>query len=310
MNPVRLRAYIELLIVSAIWGTAAVVIKYTLSGFSPAVFLSYRFLIASVFAIIFFIFTGLKFLKNPKTLLILAVYGFLSTTVTLGLLFIGTDKTTSIDANLLSAVAPITIVIAGVIYLKEHVTRREKIGMAIAFVGTAITVIEPLFKNHNGWAGIEGNLLVLASVLVATVTAIWAKKIMRDDVDPLPLTNFSFVIGLVTTLPIALLTHSPSELYRLVAATPLPYHLGVFYMALISGTLAYYLWHRAEKSIEVSEVSLFAYLYPVFGIPLSILWLKESITVPFIIGAIIIAFGVAIAELKTQKLKVKTTTQN
>ena len=74
-------------------------------------------------------------------------------------------------------------------------------------------------------------------------------------------------------------------------------------MALISGTFAYYLWHKAEKTIEVGEVNLIAYLYPIFGAPLSILWLKEKIDIFFIIGGIIIAFGVILAELKKKTEK-------
>lgn len=301
MNPHRLRAYIELLIVSIIWGAAAVVIKFTLSYFSPSVFLTYRFFLSSVVALIFFAFTGFKLPKSPKLLLTIFIYGFLSSTVTLGLLFLGTDMTTSIDANLLSATAPITIVIAGALFLKEKVTSREKIGISIAFLGTLITVLEPIFRNHNGSAGIEGNLLVLASVLVATVTAIMAKVLMRDNVEPIPLVNFTFIIGFLTMLPIVLAGSSPSGLISDIISVPPVYHLGVIYMALLSGTLAYILWHKAEKTIEVGEVGLFAYLYPVFGLPLSVFWLGEKITTPFIIGAAVIAVGVIIAEFKKSR---------
>ena len=72
-------------------------------------------------------------------------------------------------------------------------------------------------------------------------------------------------------------------------------------MAVLSGTLAYFLWHRAQKSIEISEVGLFAYLYPIFGVPLSVIWLKESISPTFIIGCIVIALGVVLAEWKKRR---------
>ncbi len=302
MNPARTRAYIELLIVSAIWGIAAVVIKYTLSGFSPFVFLTYRFFISTVLAVIFFIFTGFKFPKNPKVLGLTLFNGFLLSTVALGLLFLGTEKTTSIDSNLISAIAPITITLAGVFFLKEHVTKRESAGILIALSGTLITIIEPVLKFRDGLGGVEGNLLVFASVLVATATAVLAKVILRDEVDALFATNISFVVGFLTLIPFTLPRILDSR-FQILTSVPLSYHLGVFYMALLSGTLAYYLWHKAEKSIEVSEVGLFAYLYPIFGVPLSVLWLKEKITLPFIIGSIVIAIGVFLAEYKKQNRK-------
>lgn len=298
MNPVRKRAYIELLVVTLIWSFAAPIIKYTLSGFSPAIFLTYRFFISTVFAIIFFAIYGLKLPKNPKVLWLTLFNGFLLTTVTLGLLFLGTEKTTSIDSNLISAMTPIAIAVAGVFFLKEHVTKRESLGILIALAGTLITIIEPVLKFKDGFGGLEGNLLVFASVVVGAVVAVLAKIVLRDEVEAMTATNLSFIVGFVTTLPVALFFYRPFEIWNLIIGASPAYHAGVLYMALLSGTLAYFLWHKAEKSIEVSEVSIFAYLYPVFGTPLSVLWLKEKVTPPFIIGSVVIAIGVILAEWK------------
>lgn len=301
MNPYRLHAYSLLLLVSVIWGIAGAVIKYTLGAFPPLVFLTYRFGIASVAAILSFFIFGFKIPKDKNVLLISAFYGFLTSTVALGLLFFGTDETTAIDATLISATAPITIAAAGAIFLREHITGREKIGITIAFLGTMITILEPIIKNGTSFAGLGGNLLVFASVITGTATAVLAKLLLRKEVDPLFATSVSFVVGFLTTAPVAFLVHKPSELLELIGSSPLSYHLGVFYMALISGSLAYTLWHKAQKTIEIGEVGLFAYLYPVFGTPLAVVWLKEKITTPFIFGAIIIALGVIIAEYKKRR---------
>ena len=72
-------------------------------------------------------------------------------------------------------------------------------------------------------------------------------------------------------------------------------------MALLSGTVAYTLWNMGQKTIEIGESALFSYLYPVITLPLSIFWLHEDITTPLIIGAVIIAVGVIIAETKKKK---------
>ncbi len=295
MSKHRLRAYLYLFTVSVIWGVAGVIIKYTLFGFSPFIFLLYRFFIAGVASILLFIFFGFKPPKDKRILLFSLVYGFSMTTLTLGILFVGIEKTTSIDANLLSAIAPIITVVGAAILLHEHVTKREKIGIAIALIGTLITVTE------SGFIGFTGNLLVLISVVIGSMNAILAKVILRDKVNIFYLTNIAFIVGFLTTLPIVLISNTPSEIYKIIINTPINYHLGVIYMALISGTLAYILWHKAEKMIEVGEVSIFAYLYPIFGTPLSILWLHEKISSSFIIGAIIIIIGVVIAEWKKKR---------
>lgn len=300
MNPARKRAYIELLIVAVIWGAASPVIKYTLGGFSPAVFLTYRFFISAILAVIIFAITGFKLPKNPKTLALTLFNGFLLSTVSLGLLFLGTDKTTSMDSNIISTMGPITIAIAGVFFLKERVTKREAIGILIALAGTLITIIEPVLKSGSGFGGLEGNLLVFGSVVVATITAVLAKVVLRDNVDAITATNLSFMVGFLTILPFGL-PQIISSKFKIITSVPLSFHLGVFYMAILSGTLAYFLWHKAEKSIEISEVNVIAYLYPVFGTPLSVFWLGEKVTLPFVIGAIVIAIGVFLAQWKKRR---------
>ncbi|MFZ5932749.1 MAG: DMT family transporter [Patescibacteria group bacterium] len=301
MNPYRLHAYSLLLAVSVIWGVAGVVIKYTLGAFPPLTFLTYRFAIASLAAVLTFLSVGFKIPKDKKGLLTSGLYGFLTSTVALGLLFFGTDETTAIDATLISATAPIGVAAAGAIFLGEHITKREKVGISIAFLGTLVTILEPLVRNGASLAGLGGNLLVFASVIVGAATAVMAKVLLRQGVTPLFATSVSFIVGFLTTAPVAFTLEKPANMIALLGATPLPYHLGVFYMAFISGSLAYTLWHKAQKTIEIGEVGLFAYLYPVFGTPLAVFWLKEKITPPFIVGAAIITLGVAVAEYKKRR---------
>ncbi|MBI3397116.1 DMT family transporter [Candidatus Woesebacteria bacterium] len=304
MNSHRLRAYFELFLTTLLWGIATPVIKFTLAGFTPLLFLTYRFGISSVVAISIEARNGFKFLKNKNTLLFLIVYGFLVSTVTLGLLFLGFDKTTAIDGTLITGTAPIFITIFGSIVLKEHVTLREKVGIVIAFVGTLITIIEPILKFNDGHGALEGNILVLMSVLVGAFTTIMTKKLLRENVSPITISNVSFIVGFLSLLPITLKYYSPAILISTLTGSSWPYILGLLYMALISGNLSYWLSNKAMKTIEVGEASVFTYLTPLFTTPLAVIWLHEKITIPFIIGAIVITIGVVIAEAKKSRAKI------
>lgn len=296
MNPSRTRAYLMLLLVSIIWGIASPVIKYTLEGFPPLLFLTYRFGISTIIAFISFAIFGLHFPTDKKTFWIMILCCFLTSTVSLGLLFFGLNDTTVLDSSLISLASPLIISMAGVTFLNEKVTKREKIGMGIAVIGTLLTVIEPMIQNGHEYLRLSGNLLILGYVIATVVVAVITKKLLKDGVNPLTLTNFSFIVGFLTLLPFALFTSQKSLL-----SVNFNYHIGVFYMALISGSLAYFLSNKAQKTIEIGEQSLFAYLYPVLSLPIAVLWLGEKITPTFIIGAIIITIGVAIAEIKKKR---------
>jgi len=301
MNQRRIKIYLILLLVALIWGLAGVVIKYTLRGFPPLVFLTYRFFLSAIFGLPLIFLLKKQLPHDSKLFWHSVFYGFLSSTVALALLFWGIELTTAIDATLIAAIGPITIAAAGAIFLKEHVTLRERVGISIAFAGTTLTIVEPLLHNQGHLSFISGNLLVFISVLVTTATVVYAKILMRKNVSPLFVTNISFVVGFLTILPLTLFVYSPEQIIEIVFHAQLSYHLGVLYMAFLSGLLAYFLWHIATRSIEIGEVGLIDYLYPLFGTPLAVFWLKEKITPPFILGAVIIALGVIIAEYKKSR---------
>ena len=299
MNTARTRAYIELLIVSAIWGIAGPIIKFTLGGFDSLTFLTYRFGLSSIIALITFAVLKARLPKDKKTFWNLIAYGFLTSTVALGFLFFGLENTTVLDMSLITLANPILITIAGVMFLNEHVTKKEKVGMGIALAGTLLTVIEPLIQNGDGVLGLSGNVLIVGYLIATAWSAVLAKEVLRSGVSPLTMTNVSFIIGFLSLLPFALIANKQA-LFNIPSA-PIPYHLGVFYMAFLSGSLAYWLANKAQKTIEIGEAAIFSYLYPIFSTPLAVIWLGEKVTPVFIVGAVIIAIGVFIAEMKKKR---------
>lgn len=297
MNPARLKAYLMLLGVAIIWGIASPVIKYTLDYFDPALFLTYRYFIATVFAILSFIYTKHLLPKGFYVIFLLIVYSFLNSVVGLGMLFFGMENTTVLDMSLITLIGPLIVSTAGVYYLGERITKREKIGMFIAFLGTLLTIVEPIFLNGNNIVKFSGNLLVLGYVANTAITSVLAKKLLRLNVSPLMLVNWSFIVGFICFGIYTYLNNQISISYIMNASSN--YHLGVIYMALISGTVAFWLSAKAQKTIEISEQSVFSYLSPIFSLPIAVIWLGEKITPLFIVGAIIITIGVLLAEIKT-----------
>lgn len=298
----RLTAYLLLLLVSIIWGVAGPVIKFTLGSFPPIIFLTYRFALASALGAVLWAIRPPKLRLNTSTVPHIILHSILAVPLGLGLLFFGFDKTTSLTGTVISATGPIMVAIAGMIMLKEHITKPERMGIALALVGTLIVTVGPMLGGNGvGFISFEGNLLILASLAADAIGTVIAKVSLRDRVPAITLTNISFMIGLLCFLPFLLVSYSVREVVATIASAPLSAHLGVFYMAFVSGTLAYTLQKVAMRSIEVGEVAVFNYLFPIWAAPLSLLWLGEKITFPFVIGASVIATGVIIAERKRRR---------
>ena len=304
MNPKRLRSYIYLVIVAAIWGVAGPVIKFTLRELPPFTFLTYRFFITSLFLVPIMIASKEKFPKDSKKNLILLVLSLLGTTVNLGFRFVGLKFTSVLDQTFISGTGPIFIIFASSIFLKDRITKREKIGILITFLGTIFIIIRPLIENgFLNYNNLFGNILILLANVSWMGYVIISKKQLRQKVSPLAMAVSNFFVGFITLLPLAVLeNHGTKNLVLAISNISFSTQLGVFYMAIISGALAYYLFQLGQKSIESSEAAIFSYLQPLFSTPLAIIWLKEEINSSFIISVIIIVMGIIIAQYKKKSL--------
>ena len=295
----RTTAYLLLLVTSVIWGVAGPVIKFTLQFYPPLIFLTYRFAISSFLALPYLARGHAKHMKNQRKIRDLVIHGVLVAPLALGLLFYGYDKTTSLTGSIISASAPILTIVLSAEFLREHVTRVERSGISLAFLGTLLIILGPFFAG-NGMAlgALEGNLLIVLALIVDTVGSLYVKILAREDVPAALVSHISFVIGFIILLPVTIAVHSPGMLVQTIVQAPPAAHLGVLFMAVLSGTVAYALRSVAVKTIELSEAAVFSYLYPLWAAPLAILWLGESVALPFVLGAGLIATGVLIAERK------------
>ncbi len=302
MNPARLKAYFFLLIVCIIWGVAGPIIKLTLKEVPPFIFLVYRFFISSVIAVGWFVFSRKAiFTKKLSTNLKMLAYCFLNTTASLGLLFWGISKTSLLESSIIIIFGPVLTVLAGYLVLKDRITKIEKVGIVITFLGSLLILVEPLLKANADSGNFFGNLLVFGYVIFSAIAAVLMKEILREGVNPISVTHLSFVVGFVTILPIALLLYPVSGILHTIYTVSLPYQAGVWYMAILSGTLAFSLQNIAQKTIEVSEAAVFMYLFPIISGILAIFVLGDKFTPIVAIGSIATIVGIVIAEWKKSK---------
>lgn len=293
----RLKSYLMLVAVAAIWGAAGPIIKFTLGGIDPFPFLAYRFAISAFLSLIFFSVSGLKLPKTKTSLTLVLIYGLFAVPIALGALFTGLDKSTVLDLTLIGAVGPLVVTAGGAMLFRDNITHREKIGIAVVLIGVFFNAFYPILTNNSN-ARLTGNVFLLLFLIADSSAILIAKKAVKEKVNSATLTNFAFIIGALTIIPFTFFTHGFASTITSITTLPFKYHLGVWYMAVLSGSLAYFLYIRAQRSIEVSEAVLFNYLQPVFSIPLALFWLNETLAPSFLMGASLIIIGLVIAEYK------------
>lgn len=277
----RLKAYGFLLLNAAFWGFAAPIIKYSLNYTTPNLFLLYRFLIATILFLPFYLIYRKKIKTKTKPFLLFSL-ALLGTPLTLLPLFYGLNLTTSIEGSILEASSPLFIILGGMLFLREKMSFKEWLGFGITLIGTSLLTFEPVLTGHSIISiSLTGNFLIILSNIIWASFLLIAKKYKTDTME---LTFYSFLISIPFFFLLALTEGSlfPSQL-----AMP-----GIVYMATFGSIVAFWAYTEGQKYIEASEAAIFTYLRPVFALPLALLWLKEPMSPIAIASLIIITFGV------------------
>lgn len=273
-----------------IWGATAPIMKLTLQEI-PVFSLAFLRMTFASLILGFLIFKSLKINKEDYwTFFWAAITGV---TINLTLFFIGLKLTEAILAAFLIASVPIFTMIGAHIYLKEKFTTRLIVASAIAFVGVAIIIGK--FEGPFNLMALVGNILLLAATLSWVAHEIIAKKLLRIY-DGSTVTFYSMAIGAATFLPLFLWEYSANpNWYANVTAQGLAGLLfGIFFASLT----AYWAWNKGLKLLPAGQAAFFFYLDPISGAILAMILLGERLTPQLVIGGILIAAAVYLAEQK------------
>src|SRR3989338_6061624 len=183
-------------------------------------------------------------------------------------------------------------------------SRREWLTFIIGGLLGSTLQLGLLFWGLDLTSSLDGSIINSASPILVSLAGYYFLKehiTPREKLghlSPLLLTTNMFFLGFVSMSVIALIFKNPITIYFSLLTSPPAAHLGVLYMVVFSGSLAYWLYQKAQKIVEVSEANVFLFLPPVFTAPLAYFWLGEHITWPAILGSAIIAAGVYVAETR------------
>lgn len=310
----RIISYIYLIIATIIWAFAPPLVKLALNDIDPMFFLFVRFLIVSLFCLPYIFIVVFKKKYTAYDWFSIILFSAVSQ-ISLLIYFEGLDLTSSTDAIILSLLGPVATMIAGNYFYGEKFNLQREIGVGLALLGAILVVIEPLLSQTNGTAKdrFMGNMLIILSSVFGIFWVVYSKflfgknsiklisifkkigvKLKKKNYDPTEFNILSFYIAFIVMLPFYFLNFESynNSLFNLSFNA----FWVIIYMAIFSSVLAYILYSKAQAKLDVSEVSLLAYISPLFSLPAGYYLLNESPSKFAIFGLITIFVGIAIAE--------------
>ena len=278
------------------WACAFPLIKISLEDLSPANLAIIRLFFASLIFMMILIWKKDRFSPfQKKDTLRLFLLGFIGIsvyhlTVNYGEQFISAGAT-----SLIIATIPIFVVILAFFFLSEKINRRLISGVILALCGV---VVISLWGNPNATIEIGyviGALAVVVSAFVGAYYTIAGKKLLKRY-NPLSLTVYAFLLGNLGLIPFI----SPSFFDQVSHMSTVTWG-AVIFLACFPTVISYTLWYIALDVKQASELSAFLYAIPVIATFLSMIFLKEEITVFYVFGGFLVICGLYIVNKQRKK---------
>ena len=196
--------------------------------------------------------------------------------------------TTPVDLSVMSTTTPIFTMFVAAIFLKEPITWKKALGVALSFGGILWLILQSTFAS-SGPSQTEpvGILYCFANYIVFALDLGTCRPLIaRYSV--VTSMKWMFLASFLLSLPFSL-PHLPQSDF---AAVPTQVWWEIGYMIFFSTFLAYYLIPVGQQRIRPTLVSMYGYLQPIIAIAVAIWTGMDSLTVTKIVAALLVFTGV------------------
>lgn len=196
--------------------------------------------------------------------------------------------TTPVDLSVMSTTTPIFTMFVAAIFLKEPITWKKALGVALSFGGILWLILQSTFGGHGasetepiGIVFCFANYIIFALYLGTCRNLIARYSVVTSM-------KWMFLAAFVLSLPVAL----PEVLRSDFAAVPGQVWWEVAFMIVFSTFLAYWLVPVAQQRIRPTLVSMYGYLQPIIAIAVAIWTGMDRLTVTKLAAAVLVFVGV------------------
>ncbi|WP_416973962.1 DMT family transporter [Streptomyces sp. 4F14] len=233
--------------------------------------------------------------QHKGTVLLLAATGVAAYNT---LVYEGLQTTTAISALLMQSVVPLLILVFVFALFHERPQLLQLAGLVVSLAGVWVVVTQGS-PFDTGALALGGGLgwILLAVISYALYTALLRR---RPSVHPLSLLTVLFGLGSLMLAPLAAAEAASGRSLPLTAGSV----AAVVYVALVPSLLCYFCYNRGAELLGAARAGQFLHLMPVFGAVLAFFFLDERIHGYHLVGAALIAAGLAVAAARQRRAPV------
>lgn len=268
-----------------IWGSTWLGIKIGLEDSPPFLSAGFRFLIATVFLFIWAKKKGIKFSEYKAQAFKILIPGFFMYYLSYSLVYWGEQYINSGLTAVLFATLPFFVALFATLLLKEEKLNWFRLfGLIIGFSGILLIFRDSLnLRGENLFYGMVGIILSAGFSAYASV------RVKRDlhTVEPVVISVFQMGLGTILLLGSGFLSERITDFkltYKSVGA--------LLYLSFFGSAFAFMSYYWLLKRIEVTKLSLIAFITPIVALILGWLVLGEGISGYLISGTVLVIIGI------------------
>ncbi len=274
------------LIPQFLWATNFVVSKVIVSrGLHALALTAIRWTVAGALLYAYSKLVGDE-VKVSKELLLPAITGITGFSA---LIYAGLMVSKASIVGLTMALIPIFTAILARSYLKERLSLVLTISIVLGFVGEILLTLGGM--KGLSWLGAVLGALAALDWAIYTVTS---KKVMKD-MGPMNLLTSAAIMAQPLNWALALPFLSLKPLLDPVV------DLGIIYVSLVPGFLAYFLWLYSVKLVGASRAGVYINALPLLTLILAYFTLGERLGLLESIGALLILVALALVTYESLK---------
>jgi drug/metabolite transporter (DMT)-like permease len=300
----KLKEWGAFALLGLVWGSSFLWIKIAVQEIGPFTLVAFRLLFGLVGLLVVMRLRRQSFPRDRRVLLAYLFMGAFNTAIPFTLISWGETRIDSGLASILNGTVPLfTIVIAHFWLHDEKITLPRIAGLIVGFVGVVVLVsrdLGPQGLTSNIW----GQVAVIGGSICYATAITFSRKHLRNQP---PVVQSTMILLVADTL--------------MWIATPVaehPLHLpalaltwfAIAWLGLLGSCLAYMLFFFLINSWGPTRASLVTYVFPVIGLILGIIFLKEVADWRLIVGSLLIVGGIVVVNFirRPQPAPAPTTT--
>jgi len=292
----NLKAILQALLVTFLWSTSFIIIKWGLADIPPITFAGLRYFIAFLCLLPFAIRKkNLEIVKNldRKILIKLFLLGVLFYALTQGAQFLGLSLLPAVTVSLLLNFTPVIVAVLAIFMISESPTIVQWLGVFLFVVGI-IMYFSPIYFSPSE---ITGLIVMSIGVGANALSAVLGRDINRIGIiSPLVVTVISMGVGGIILLATGLLFQGLPSLSFINI-------IYLLWLAIINTAMAFTIWNLTLRSLTAMESSIINGTMLIQIAVLAYIFLGESLSVKEGVGLLIAACGAVMVQLKLKRVK-------